>query len=178
MDSTSPWQLPGSTSFYCQDNRRSSKVCKLRWRAHTQEDFPRIFLSIWMQNKACYNLQISRNPTTYFGCVPHLSWWDVFPDTWSCPCSCTVWVWSGYRVGALGQSHLLCGAFGKPLSRQSCLQLHNVDASIFVEVQLLKQLGPALLPLLLKAWRPAGLAVHQEELSPVVPHKLVSQPIS
>lgn len=81
-------------------------MCKLTWRAHTQEDFPRIFLSIWMQNKACYDLQISRNPTIYFSCVQHLSWWDVFPDTWSCLCSGMVLVWSlpSWNPGAIAPS--------------------------------------------------------------------------
>lgn len=73
-------------------------------------------------------------------------------------------------VGALEEAYLLCRASANASSRQSCLQLQNVDASIFVEVQLLKQFGPALLPVLLKARRTAGLAVDLKQPSPAVAH--------
>lgn len=46
-------------------------------------------------------------------------------------------------------SYPLHGGFGKPSPRQSGPQFTDVDASIFVEVQLIKQLTPALLSLLI-----------------------------
>ena len=43
-------------------------------------------------------------------------------------------------------SYLLQGAFGKPSACEPGSQLSDVDVSIFVDVQLIKQLSPALLP--------------------------------
>jgi len=49
--------------------------------------------------------------------------------------------------GAFQQSHLIHSTPGQPSARQSRPQLNNIDPSIFVEVQLIEQFRPTLLPL-------------------------------
>lgn len=63
-------------------------------------------------------------------------------------------------------SYPLQGAFGKPSACQPRPQFTDVNVSILVEVQLIEQLSPALLPLRSWTGRPAVLAVRPREPSP------------
>ena len=84
------------------------------------------------------------------------------------------WRFSVAQLGYMSLCGVLCvllsyplqGALGKPPACQPCPQFTDVDVSIFVEVQLIEQLSPALLPLLARTGRPAALAVRPREPSP------------
>lgn len=67
-------------------------------------------------------------------------------------------------------AYLLQGASGKPSACQSCPQLKDVNASIFVEVELIKQLSPAFLPVLVRTGGFAVLAARPREPSPLGSH--------
>lgn len=67
-------------------------------------------------------------------------------------------------------SYRLQGAFGKPSTCQPCPQFTDVKVSIFVEVQLVKQLSPALLPVLIRTGGFSILTAHPRDPSTLGSH--------